>query len=192
MNLISKKQTNVNKGIKSIYVLGFIFIVVFFSISHLVISYHLASENKQREKFFIEGSYQSIIKLLIKDLEVIFDKSQSLHNLTILTNYDKIKKTEDDNIVIGSVLYINRGDNKFIFDLRPLNSIIVKILDNDFFYRISLNNQLLVTNLDNRFFSYNYDYKLNYNHTLSLSFDIKKNSVFTIKNQQIIKQQKEV
>lgn len=189
VNFISKKQTNVSKGIKSIYVLGFILILAVFSISHLIISYHLDSENKQREKLFIEGSYQSTIKLLIKDLEVIFDEFQSLHNLTILTNYDEIKKVEKEPNVIGSVLYINRGGNNFIFDLSPLNSILVKILDNDFFYRISLNNQLLVTNSDNRAFSYNTNYKLNYNQILSLSFDIKKNSIFTITNQQIIKRQ---
>lgn len=187
--IINKKICSTTNSFKSLYIIGALVIVSVIVITYLLSTYYLKYENIKRNNFFIEGSYQGITTLILKDLEVIFDESQSLGNLVILTNYDEIKNIENNLNIIGNVLYITRGQRSLIFDLSQLNSLLVSVLGKDYFYKISLNNQLLTTNSSNKILSYCVDYKIKDNQIMSLSLELKETSNFTKKNQEIIQQQ---
>ena len=126
--IINKKICNTTNSFKSLYIIGASVIVSVIVITYLLSTYYLKYENIKRNNFFIEGSYQGITTLILKDLEVIFDESQSLGNLVILTNYDEIKNIENNLSIIGNVLYITRGQRSLIFDLSQLKSLLTKRL----------------------------------------------------------------
>ena len=135
--IINKKICNTTNSFKSLYIIGALVIVSVIVITYLLSTYYLKYENIKRKNFFIEGSYQGITTLILKDLEVIFDESQSLGNLIILTNYDEIKNIENNLSIIGNVLYITRGQRSLIFDLSQLKSLLASVLGEDYFYKIS-------------------------------------------------------
>lgn len=160
------------------YYYAFFILLAVIIIFNYLCYYHLLQVQREKQKVFIEGSSNSISNMLVNDLKLIFDQSQDLKKLSLLRNYEQIKKLGQNYNIIGNVIYVNRGNKAVIFDLQPIMSLISSILGGDFYYKITLNNNILFANIGNEDFLYIKNYPIDMRNFLNIGLTYKPTSFY--------------
>lgn len=167
--------TNV-KSSKLYYFVAFIilFIVIAF-IDYVLYKYFDKIKNERQEEYAAITS-KLVSKFIINDFGLILDGSKSIKNLGLIKNITNVKRLSKINVISGSVVYFQRGDDTLMVDLQPLVFLLNNLLEQDFYYQFSLNDQLLIGNIESKIFSYTSNHQINETNFLEIKFCIKENS----------------
>lgn len=171
-------------------------ILVYLSFNLTIYNYYLYIQ-EEKDKSILQGYLNSISNLLLQDLSVALNKSNSSKGFLLFkrsTNIDKniepiITQTKLTNIISIKpyVINIQNLSEEIILDLQELKENLNNIFPSYISYSITINDHNIAFRKDyKQTFNVTDDYNIDSNTLLSIKLGIKKDSSFYLSNKLVL------